>query len=340
MSFDDFLKQRSGDEPFCFWLGASDPHRPYKTGSGAAGGIDVSKIQLPAFFPDHETVRSDIADYYFEVQRWDRDVARAIELLEQAGELENTIIVMTGDNGMPFPRCKGNLYDWGSRAPLAIRWGKGINQPGRRENAFVSQTDLAPTFLSAAGVAVPDVMTGQSLLPLLRSDGTGGEKRTFAITGRERHAAAQEMPSLDGYPSRAIRTERYLYIMNLKPDRWPAGVPENATHPIERHADCDDGPTKAFLLEHQGNEKARRFYDLCFARRPAEELYDVQADPDQVSNLAGQEEHRQTMKRLRNQLTGYLHDTGDPRFNDQPVKFDEHPYRDERIHRRIKAWRQ
>ncbi len=301
MSFEAFMKQRPKDEPFCFWFGASDPHRPYKTGSGVAGGIGVSKIRVPAFLPDDETVRSDIADYYFEVQRWDRDVARAIELLEQAGELENTIIVMTGDNGMPFPRCKGNLYDFGSRAPLAIRW-----------------------------------------VPLLRNDDTkpGDDPWSQVVMGRERHAAAQAMPSLVGYPSRAIRTDHYLYIMNLEPDRWPAGVPDGATHPIGQFTDCDDGPTKRFILEHRDDRNHLRFYELCFARRPAEELYDVRADPHQVHNLAAKSEHRETMLRLRDQLTRYLRDTGDPRFTGQPVKFDEHPYRDERIHRRIREWQE
>jgi arylsulfatase A-like enzyme len=341
--FDAFLERRAKDQPFCFMFGAYDPHRPYDAGQGAAGGVSAADIRVPPFLPDHETVRSDIADYYFEVERWDRDVARAIELLEQAGELENTIIVMTGDNGMPFPRCKGNLYDWGSRAPLAIRWGNGIAAPGRRTDAFVSLIDLAPTFLAAAGVDVPAAMTGRSLLPLLRNEETkpgDDARRDFAVYGRERHAAAQAMPSLDGYPARAIRTDRWLYIMNLAPDRWPAGVPDGATHPIERFPDCDNGPTKRFIIDHRDDPRYRHIYDLCFARRPADELYDVQADPDQVENVAGDPAHRETIRQLRDQLTTHLRDTGDPRFTDQPVKFDDYPYRDERVHRRIRAWRE
>ncbi|HEV2294681.1 MAG TPA: sulfatase [Tepidisphaeraceae bacterium] len=342
MSFEEFLKKRAKDEPFCFWFGTSDPHRPYKTGSGAAAGIELSAIRVPAFLPDNEVTRSDIADYYFEVQRWDSDVAKAIELLEAAGELENTIIVMTSDNGMPFPRCKGSLYDWGSRAPLAIRWGMGIEAPGRRIDAFVSLTELAPTFLAAGGVAVPEVMTEQSLLPLLQNErgANHAPERAFAVTGRERHAAAQEMPSLAGYPSRAIRTERYLFIMNLEPQRWPHGVPQNATHPIGEHADTDDSPTKAFILAHRDEPEYQRYYELCFGRRSAEELYDVQADADQVNNLAARPEHHETVQQLHDRLTAYLRRTGDPRFTNEPVQFDEHPYRDDRIHRRIKEWRE
>lgn len=339
MNFEEFLKQRADDRPFCFWFGTSDPHRPYKTGSGAAGGVDVAKIDLPQFLPDHETVRSDIADYYFEVQRWDRDVAAALALLEHAGELDNTIIVMTGDNGMPFPRCKANLYDWGSRAPLAIRWGAGVKAAGRSSDAFVSLVDLAPTFLAAAGVDVPQAMTGRSLLPLLQGDEVPPEFDRVII-GRERHAAAQEMPSLDGYPARALRTERYLYIRNLEPQRWPVGVPENATHQIGQFPDCDNSPTKSFILDRRDDPEYRRFYELCFARRPAEELYDVQADPAQVQNLATDPAHRQTLDTLRTRLKSDLRQTGDPRFTDQPVKFDEYPYRVELIHQRIREWRE
>ncbi|MCP4312267.1 MAG: sulfatase-like hydrolase/transferase, partial [Bacteroidetes bacterium] len=129
--FAAFMKERSPDQPFCFWLGTSDPHRGYDESSGARSGMDLEKIRLFACFPDHEIVRNDVADYYYEVQRFDTLVAGAIALLEQYGELENTIVVMTGDHGMPFPRCKSNNYDSGARIPLAIRWGSGLQKPGR-----------------------------------------------------------------------------------------------------------------------------------------------------------------------------------------------------------------
>ena len=333
-----FLKRRPKGAPFCFFLGAYDPHRPYDNRFGEAAGIDRSKIRVPSFLPDNDVTRRDLADYYGEVERWDRDVAKAIEQLEAAGELENTIIVMTGDNGMPFPRAKGNLYDHGARVPLAIRGGAGMKKFGGRTRQFVSQVDLAPTFLVAAGVEVPTAMTGRSLLPLLK--GAADESRGYVITGRERHAAAQEMPSLAGYPSRAIRTHDYLYIMNLEPDRWPAGVPDNATHPNGRFPDCDDGPTKSFIIEHAADPACKKFYDLCFARRPAEELYAVEADPEQVRNLAAMPEHADLVRQLRERLTADLRATGDPRFTGEQVKFDDFPYRDERVHKRINAWRE
>lgn len=324
-TFDEFLANRKADRPFCFWLGTHDPHRAYKKGSGEALGMDLSKVHVPAFYPDLEPVRSDVADYYFEVQRWNRDVAHAVELLEQAGLLENTIVVMTGDHGMPFPRCKGNLYDWGSRVPLAIRWGESI-AAGQQFDEFVSLTDLAPTFLEAADVSVPESMTGKSLLPLVAGDEAAG-RRNFVVCGRERHTPAQQAPSQAGYPARAIRTDRWLLILNLEPDRWPAGVPAGATHAMNSFSDCDQGPTKTFLMEHRDDSQYAEYFELCFAKRPAIELYDTASDPDQVNNIASDPGYADTVESLRTQLIEYLHATGDPRFTDEEVEFDEYPYR-------------
>ncbi len=320
----DFLKNRDRSKPFCFWFGTSDPHRGYKKGSGAEAGIDVDLVQVPSFYPNTEQIRSDIADYYFEVQRWDRDVAEAMRLLEKAGELENTIIVMTGDHGMPFPRCKANLYDWGSRVPLAVRWGKRVAKQ-QAVSDFVSLTDLAPTFLQAAGVPIPSEMTGRSLMPILTSNQQGrvGVKRDFVIYGRERHTSAQAKPSNYGYPARAIRTEQWLLILNLKPDRWPVGVPEGSTHPMGSFSDCDRGPTKTAIMTQPDS----KWYQLCFAKRPAVELYHCKNDPDQIYNLAQDPQHAETVKKLTAKLIAYLESTGDPRFTDKPVQFEEYRYR-------------
>lgn len=168
-SFDQFLKKRESDRPFCYWHGGQNPHRPYELGVGAKSGIDLSNVKLPACLPDSKTVRSDVADYLWEVQRFDREVGKIVARLKAMGELENTIIVVSGDNGMPFPRCKATLYDQGTRVPLAVRWGSAVK--GKRQVAdFVSLCDLAPTFLEAAGVKSPVQMTGRSLMPLLRSN--------------------------------------------------------------------------------------------------------------------------------------------------------------------------
>jgi arylsulfatase A-like enzyme len=328
LKFTDFIRQRDKSKPFCFWFGTSDPHRGYVKGSGAASGIPVDKVRVPAFYPNQAEVRGDVADYYFEVQRWDRDVAAAMGLLETEGELDNTIIVMSGDHGMPFPRCKGNLYDWGAHVPLAIRWGAQA-KAGRLVSDFTSLTDLAPTFLEAAGVQIPESMTGKSLLTLLTGTDAGrvDPGRDFVVFGRERHTPAQKMPSIAGYPARAIRTDRWLLILNLEPDRWPAGVPDGATHPFRQFSDCDGGPTKKVIMHGKEDARLSRFYDLCFGKRGAVELYDCETDPDQVHNLAGDPQHSETIGKLREQLIWYLQKTADPRFTDAAVEFDDYPYR-------------
>lgn len=327
-SFDKFMQTRDKGKPFCFWFGTTDPHRKYDTGSGAKSGMDVDKVHVPAFYPNDGEIRSDIADYYFEVQRWDNDVNEAMKLIEDAGELDNTVIIMTGDNGMPFPRCKGNLYDWGARMPLAIRWGDKA-KPNRTVTDFTSLTDIAPTILEAAGVDIPKEMTGKSLLGILKSKGSGrvDKKRSFMVFGRERHCPAQKMPSIAGYPSRAIRSDKWLLILNLEPDRWPAGVPEGASHPMDSFSDSDVGPTKSVIMSCKDNPKLGRFYDLCFSKRAAIELYDCKKDPDQVNNLAGDPKYAGTVEKMRKQLVAYLKKTEDPRFTGKPVKFDEYPYR-------------
>lgn len=326
--FGQFLEKRPEGKPFCFWLGSGDPHRPYEPGSGEASGMDLARIQLPAFYPDVPELRSDVADYYYEVQRFDEDCGNALALLEKTGELENTMIVMTGDNGIPFPRCKSNLYDWGVRVPFAIRWGERA-EPGRRITDFVSFVDFAPTFLEAAGLNILVQMNGRSLLPLLESGRSGriDKSRDSVLFGKERHVPAQESPEMGGYPCRGLRTDDFLYIRNFSPERWPAGVPEGATHPIGRFADCDDSPTKTFLMDNRDDPEVMRFFDLAFSKRPAEELYDLNKDPYQVNNVAGEPEYNQVKSAMAARLMNELKAASDPRALGEEVLFDTYPYR-------------
>jgi len=236
---------------------------------------------------------------------------------------------MTGDHGMPFPRCKGNVYDCGVRVPLAIRWGDKV-QPARTVIDFVSLTDIAPTFLEAAGVKIPDEMTGRSLLPLLLSGKQGRvePRRDHVLVGRERHTPAQEAPNAGGYPVRAIRTDDFLYIRNFEPDRWPAGTPhwDQAFFKQAWLADCDNGPTKDYLWDHRDDPAVKAKYELCFAKRPAEELYDLRKDPQQLRNVAGQSQYHEAQARLAKQLLAELKASGDPRVVGGGEKFDTYQY--------------
>ncbi|MFN7919280.1 MAG: sulfatase [Bryobacteraceae bacterium] len=302
-NFQDFLRDRPQNTPFCFWFGSTEPHRLYDPGIGLRMGKKLTDAAVPSFLPQTDAVRSDLLDYYAEIEWFDRQLGRALTALEATGELDRTLVVVTSDNGMPFPRAKVNLYDWGVRMPLAIRWGDRI-KGGRVANEFASHVDFAPTFLEAAGVNAPQGMSGRSLLPLL--DGKAGPARDRAFTSMERHTMCR--PDGAGYPMRALRTAEYLYIRNFAPDRWPTGgefLSSNRT----THGDIDAGPSKDEVLSARA--------ELCIARRPAEELYVVADDPDQVRNVAQDPKHSATMAKLRGDLEGYLRQTGDPRMAGQ-----------------------
>ncbi|MBD3317794.1 MAG: sulfatase-like hydrolase/transferase [Chitinivibrionales bacterium] len=312
-----FFATRRRKAPFCLWFGSNDPHRRYRLGSGIAAGLDPDKVAIPSWLPRSETVKIDLCDYYGEVQRFDRDLGRLLELLEDMGELDNTILVVTSDNGMPFPRSKATCYDSGTHVPLAIRWPKAI-KAGTVIDSFVSLCDIAPTFYELLEIDMPDGVSGNSLLPLFGRNKDERVDRSFVVTGRERHTCSQEK-TLDGYPMRAIRTNGYLYIKNYEPQRWPAGSPPG-------YSDVDRSPTKRYMLERRTTPNVKDLFRLAFGRRPAEELYDLRTDPDQLHNVADQPVYDNAQKRLSRKLTDMLKQTGDPRAFGEGEVFDRYAY--------------
>lgn len=312
-NFADFLAERPKEKPFFFWLGSTEPHRVYAPGAGLSIGKKLRDVKMPAQWPDVETIESDILDYYSEVEWLDQQVAKALDALEKTGELEDTVVVMTSDNGMPFPRAKVNLYDAGTHMPLAIRWGKRA-PGGRVVDDFVSHTDFAATFLDVAGLSPLPGSNGRSLLPLLTSSKSGSidPKREHVVTALERHTMCR--PDGATYPMRALRTADFLYIRNFEPDRWPTGGPDFISSNKRTHGDVDASPTKDFFLDPVNQEQYRTLYELGFGKRPAEELYDVRNDPDQVKNLAGSPASVATLSRYRDHLETILRGDGDPRI--------------------------
>jgi N-sulfoglucosamine sulfohydrolase len=311
----------AADQPFCFWMGPKEPHRPYAEGYGRETGKKPGDVPVPAFLPDNEVIRNDFLDYYAEIEWQDRQLGRVIELLEEKGELDNTLIIATSDNGIQMPRGITTLYDYGVHVPLAIRWGRNI-RAGASSDAFVNLTDLAPSFLEAAGLPVPDGMTGKSLLPLLRGE-EDGKARDRCVTGIERHALCRpgELP----YPSRALRTRDWLYLRNYEPDRWPAGAPDYTAPAQGVYGDVDNGPAKTWMLAHSEDPGIRPLFQRCFGKRPGEELYYLPEDPDQVRNLAGDPAHRATLEKFRGSLHEHLEKTGDPRAAGK-APWDKYPY--------------
>ena len=342
-NFKSFLEGRKKDQPFAYWFGPTNVHRKWIKGSGKKlWGIDPDELKgkMPAFLPDVHEIREDLADYLGEIAAFDAGLGILIENLKKAGEYENTIIAVSGDHGPPgFPHGKCNLYDFGTRVCLAIS-GPGV-RGGRVVDDFVSLPDLAPTFLEAGKVQVPEAMSAPSLWKVLKSkkDGQVDPSRDAVITGRERHVFSSR-PGYLPYPQRAIRTKDFQFIINFRPDRWPLGdpylldTPQDPSYALLENqtsvtlADEDAGPTKAWIVSNRKNPKIKPFFDHAYGKRPREELYDLKKDPDQMKNLAQDADYSGMVRKLRSRLIKYLRDNKDPRLIDNGKFFETSPMTD------------
>jgi arylsulfatase A-like enzyme len=324
-SFDNFFAKRESEQPFFFWLGNTDTATkggklPYL--AEAQSKLDSSLLTIPAELPDCQELRDDLLNYYGGVMKLDEEAAQAIALIEQAGQLDNTVIVYTSDNGWQLPRGLANCYDAGSRVPLAIRWGKRLDA-GRVVDAFVNVGDLGPTFLELAGLKPPSAMNMRSIRRLLLGE-TEAATRDAVFIERERHANVRQGDT--GYPIRAVRTRHYLYIRNLRPHRWPAGDPDVFFLHGRPFGDVDTTRVKDFLLEHQNDSKYSKYVASIFGKRPAEELYDLRNDPNQLENVALREEYADILKQHRTRVDDWMRQTSDPRIDPSYEAWDHYPY--------------
>ena len=345
-NFDAFLEARPPDTPFCYWWGPTNTHRKWQRGSGKAlWGLDPDDLKgrLPAFLPDVHDVREDVCDYLGECLAVDAGLGGLLERLEELGELDNTLIVASGDHGIPgFPRGKCNLYNLGCEVALAARWPKHI-PAGRTVHDFVNLMDLAPTFMEAAGLEPHSDMTARSLLNVLTSSQSEqvDPDRTFVVTGRERHVGDAREGNLP-YPQRAIRTKDFLYIRNFAPDRWPMGDPRGLDDPTTQpppydelcddtrlvYPDMDASPTKAWMIHHRGEERVRKLFEIGFGKFPAEELYDLRVDPHYLNNVAEDAQYKEVRQQLSNQLMNVLTEQEDPRVVESDCRFERSPFTD------------
>ena len=313
IEFSKFMKELPTEQPFFFWFGTNDPHRPFPLGAGALNGIDPQKIKVPAFLPDSPEIRGDLADYFNLIKNFDKEVGDMLEILENSGRLENTIIVVTSDNGMPFPHAKANLYDYGTRVPLIIGSFSDQVQQNTRNESFVNLIDLTPTFLELAGSNNNPVMDGISLVPVLT--GKKISNRSEVFLERERHCLARfDSGRYTGYPMRAIRTKDYLYIRNFRPNRMPAGD-ESIPGTPSLYGDVDGGPTKAFFIDNKDNTKVKYFFELGFGKRPAEELYVIKGDPYNLKNVVALPEYAIIKSEFHDKLEKWMKEENDPRLN-------------------------
>jgi N-sulfoglucosamine sulfohydrolase len=330
-NFSDFLDSRKDKKPFCFWYGAHEPHRKYEYGSGIKkGGKHPEEIKaVPPFWPDNSVVRTDLLDYAFEIEHFDSHLEKMLEILEKRGELENTIVIVTADNGMPFPRAKGQAYEYSNHIPLAIMWGKGIKNPGRKIFDFISFIDFAPTLLETAGInqagSGMQKIAGRTFTDIFKSGRQGfiGKDRKHIIVGRERNDVGR--PNDNGYPVRGIIEDGYLFLSNYNPERWPAGNPETG------YLDCDGSPTKSLILNLRRSGISVGYWKTCFGKRGDEELYDLSKDPVCMTNLATNAAFNTLKRKLHDDLYLELLNQDDPRAYGKGDSFDRYPYADESV---------
>ncbi len=339
-NFGDFLDERKSGAPFCFWYGSLEPHRGYEYRSGINyGNKKTSDIAVvPKFWPDNETVRTDMLDYAFEIEHFDDHLRRMLKIIEEKGELANTIVIATADNGMPFPRAKGQSYEYSNHLPLAIMWPDGIHKPGRIVDDFVSFIDFAPTFLDIAGISQKQSgmqpIQGEPLTKIFNSSKQGivQKHRDHVLIGKERHDVGR--PNDWGYPIRGIVKGDYLHIQNFKPSRWPAGNPETG------YLNCDGGPTKTEVLKARQSADTFDLWKKSFGKRQDYELYNIKKDPECMNNLIGDPEYAKLKKELAAQLEKELKAQQDPRILGNGDYFDKVPYihkADQDFYNRYKA---
>jgi len=322
-NFAAFLDQRPRGAPFLFWVGCQEPHSPcahdnYKR-LRQEYGIDLDAVKVPAFLPNTTGVRRSRANMLYELCHADADLGRVLKVLEDRGELANTLVIVTGDNGTAVLRGKTNLYDWGVRVPLAMMWPNRI-KPGRRVDDFINFADFAPTILEAAGLFVPREMSGRSALDVLVADRSGriDPARNWTAAGLEWHGEAAPV-NLAG---RMIRDEQFLYIVN-----YGAGPRLRFAATSRRDSEyaqaAETGDEFSLIANHPEHPAVKRFYALGAAPRPHEELYDCEADPWQIKNLADLPEWADMKARLKAQLEAYQRQTGDPRITGEMTIFNQ-----------------
>ena len=283
----EFLDQRPPNKPFSLWLNFSDPHHPWN--APAADRPDPAVLKLPAHWPDLPGMREQLADYCAEVNRVDQSMKAVLDLLSARGLAGNTLVVFAGDNGAALPHGKGSLYDPGSNVPLVIRW-PGVIKPGGDSRTLLSNEDIAPTLLAAAGVAAGPKMSGHNFLALLK--GESYTPRTHVFVERGSHGSASVTVNMknSGFDlSRSVRSDRYKFIYNCTP--W---IP---------YSPVDSAGGAAWRQMTEANEQGRLSAGLratyFTTPRPVYELYDLETDPSELTNLSGAPATRDVEQELR-----------------------------------------
>lgn len=280
----------TGDRPFFLWVGFTDPHRPFPALGDVEPPHDPEAVNVPPYLADSPATRADLARYYDAIARLDGEIGQFMAELRRRGKVENTLVIFLSDNGMPFPRAKATAYDEGIRTPLIFSW-PAVIEAGTTYDGLVSTIDLAPTLLELAGVAGTGEMQGASIAAMLRDPTVPG--RTFVFAERNWHDTDEHI--------RALRTDRYKLIRNAYTE-LPLGVT----------ADQGESPSFRSLADHRRRGTLTSAQGAIFeAPRARIELYDLQADPWEIDNIAASDEHWELARELAATLSQWIEDTDD-----------------------------
>lgn len=325
-NFKKFLSERTTGQPFCFWVGTHEPHRAYQADSWTLAGRSLTQASIPGYLPGDDAVRGDMLNYAVEIEWFDNHLAKCIDELVRLGEFDNTIIIVTADNGMAFPRAKSNCYDPGIHVPLAICWGEKI-QPSQVIDALTSGVDFFPTLMEAANLTRSG-LSGQSLLPLMNGN-PAAYTADAVFAGRERHSSAR-YDNL-GYPIRSIRWKNYMLVWNPHPERWPAGDPQemSASGTLKTmhkaYYDIDGSPSKTYLTNNYNDLSVKPYFEAAVAKRAEYELYDLADDPACMNDLSGKAAHQDILAAMQQKLNARLVETGDTRLGANPEIWETYP---------------
>jgi arylsulfatase A-like enzyme len=288
--FEEFLSKAPARRPWFFWINYSDPHHPW---DADAGHVDPAKIVLPPHLPDLPGVRGDLARYCGEVERLDGLFAENLAVLRKHGMEENTLVVFIGDNGMAFPHGKGSLYDPGLQTPLMARWPARI-KPGQSSHHLISGEDITPTFLQAGGCKQPKEMSGAGFLPLLTGGAYQPRKHIFGQRLFHGNGAFTAKMKASGFDlSRCVRSDRWKLIYNCTPAMEYAPV------------DSAGQPSWQQILAAHADGKLKPEHERAYFQkpRPVLELFDLDKDPGELNNLAGQAQYEGVQQELALALT-------------------------------------
>jgi arylsulfatase A-like enzyme len=290
-AFPAFL-DAAGARPFFLWVGFHEPHRPYRPGAVPEPHAPAS-VTVPPHLADTPETRSDLALYYDAIARSDRAIGDMVAELERRKLRDNTLIVFLSDNGAPFPREKGTLYDSGTRTPLILSWPKVVPAGAVYDRGLVSTVDLAPTILDLAGATPPEVMQGRSIRALLTA-ASSYEGRTYVFSERNWHDCDEHQRSVRTGRFKLIRTDAYTGL------------------PLCTAADIGASPSFLALraLAKAGRLSAAQ-RPLFQAPRPRLELYDLEADPWELRNLADEPAHAKVVRELAEVLQQWIEESGD-----------------------------